>query len=607
MYVAAMARSKRVVQLAAARADVTLPVHPEPGNPPAPVPEKDIRSLGGLHRRMEAFTAAEDRPISSLVDKSVLISVGFLYKIAEKLRCDDCGETGAVASIEPNKLSPGIVFKCIDCSAMFCCAPGASVTAVDGKKYDYDGKKVCLVHDSLMNGGGYAGYCTTSIRLGVSGLAKSTYYNYVSFLTREMDVFHAQMKPKVRQGLDVVYSQLRVEEEGANQRQDDGILEVDVTYDGTWMTRGHKSHIGVSFVMDSETGAVLDFEVLSNFCQMCHVKQKALSSEEFADWKKEHTSCTKNFAGKSGAMETEAAVRMWSRSEALGFRYIRFIGDGDSSAFKAVSTLNNGKGPYDSCTVVKEECINHFAKRLSSRLKALKKSLRKPVVTKTGKMQMRSLLAGRGGLTDNDIQALQQHLQQNLWKQEPTDTLQDLQNRILSSFYHGSSTDTNPRHEHCPQGLDSWCFFQKAIALGRPPDSHSSHTLYLARLSADLRKEILKVYIDLTSQDLLKRCLKKKTQNSNESLHSKLWRKCLKVKHAGLRRVRHAALATTLEHNFGTRQGSLLTALGLLDEKSLHAMEKKDNTPSQPPRAKRRRIDPDEEAGPSTGYDPGYF
>ena len=144
--------------------------------------------------------------------------------------------------------------------------------------------------------------------------------------------------------------------------------------------------------------------------------------------------------------------------------------------------------------------------------------------------------------------------------------------KIASShfFYHGSSTDTNPHHDYCPQGLDSWCFYDKAIALGRPPDSHSSHRLYLARYSVELRKEILKVYVDLTFQDLLKRCLKK-IQNINESLHSKFWRKCLKMKHVVLLRVRHSALAMTLEHSFGTRQGSLLTDLGLLHEKSLHA------------------------------------
>ena len=67
------------------------------------------------------------------------------------------------------------------------------------------------------------------------------------------------------------------------------------------------------------------------------------------------------------------------------------------------------------------------------------------------------------------------------------------------------------------------------------------------------------------------------------------------------------ALATNLDQNFGTRQNSLLTALGLLNGKSLHAKEKKDRTPLVPPSAKRPRIDPDEEAGPSNGYAPRNF
>lgn len=598
-------RKKTDRKLVAARAVKRAACQPQP---PAPVEaEEHIQPVVGLQRRIEAFTSADNSAISSVVKKSVLLSVDILEKIAKIVQCVDCGETGAVAIADPRKLSPTVEFKCSACSAVFFSEPGASATSVDGKHLDFDGKKICLVHDSLMNGGGYAGYCDTSIRLGVSGLAKCNYYKYVSFLLKEMDAYHAQMRPKVLQGLKDVYSKLRAGEEGDEQRQEDGILDVDVTYDGTWMTRGHRSHIGVGFVMDSETGAVLDFEVMSNFCQKYFVKEKTLTPEEFAAWKEGHVFCTKNFDGKSGMMETEAAVRMWSRSEALGFRYVSFIGDGDSSAFRAVSALNDGAGPYDSCTVVKEECINHFAKRLSTRLLGLKKSLRVPIVTKTGKTQMRSVLAGRHGLTDNNILALQSHLQQNIWKQQPTDTLSDLRNRILSSYYHGTSTDEDPRHEHCPEGPDSWCFYQKASALGEQPDSHSAHRLYLAGLSVELRREILKVYLDLTSQDLLKRCLKKKTQNSNESLHSKLWRKCLKVKHAGLHRVKYAAHATTLDHNFGSRQGSLITALGLLNEDALHAKEKKDRTPLRPPRQKRRRVDATDEPGPSTGYAPGQF
>ena len=62
-----------------------------------------------------------------------------------------------------------------------------------------------------------------------------------------------------------------------------------------------------------------------------------------------------NFDDKSGAMETEDDVRVWNRSETLGFRYMSFIGEEDSSALTADSTLNNGEGPYDSCTCGLEE------------------------------------------------------------------------------------------------------------------------------------------------------------------------------------------------------------------------------------------------------------
>ena len=140
---------------------------------------------------------------------------------------------------------------------------------------------------------------------------------------------------------------------------------------------------------------------------------------------------------------------MWSRSEALEFRS---IGDGDSSAFRAVSELNNGAGDYDSCTLVKEECVNHFVKRLSTRILELKKSLRVRVVPKTGKTQMHSVLAGSHEHTDNNILALQYYLQQNIWKQKPTDTLSDLRNCILSSYYHGTSIDDDLRYDHGPEG-----------------------------------------------------------------------------------------------------------------------------------------------------------
>lgn len=44
----------------------------------------------------------------------------------------------------------------------------------------------------------------------------------------------------------------------------EGVLDVDEAFDGTWMTHGHKSHVGAGVVMEILTGFRLDSEVLTN-------------------------------------------------------------------------------------------------------------------------------------------------------------------------------------------------------------------------------------------------------------------------------------------------------------------------------------------------------
>ncbi|GFT36196.1 uncharacterized protein TNCV_4778301 [Trichonephila clavipes] len=41
------------------------------------------------------------------------------------------------------------------------------------------------------------------------------------------------------------------------------ITDIDVTFDGTWLTRGHSSQIGVGCVIDLLTGFVMYFEIMS--------------------------------------------------------------------------------------------------------------------------------------------------------------------------------------------------------------------------------------------------------------------------------------------------------------------------------------------------------
>lgn len=106
--------------------------------------------------------------------------------------------------------------------------------------------------------------------------------------------------------------------------ENQGPLDIMVSFDGTWHKRGFTSNYGVGVVIDVMTGLVLDYEVLSKYCQACCMKDvERMTDFEKDQWQREH-GCSQNFSGSSKAMEKEAAVRMWSRSiEKHNMRYTR--------------------------------------------------------------------------------------------------------------------------------------------------------------------------------------------------------------------------------------------------------------------------------------------
>ena len=95
-------------------------------------------------------------------------------------------------------------------------------------------------------------------------------------------------------------------------------LDVVVSYDGTWMTRGHKSHICVGFVIHVDTGFVLDHGVLSNYCGTCANKKASLSAD-FSCLENDPHYCMQNYEGSASSMESQAAARLWSRSQERGY------------------------------------------------------------------------------------------------------------------------------------------------------------------------------------------------------------------------------------------------------------------------------------------------
>ena len=319
---------------------------------------------------------------------------------------------------------------------------------------------------------------------------------------------------------------------------EDDTIDLAVSYDGSWMTRGHRSQYGIGCVIELLTGLVLDLQVMSLYCQRCayaSTRYGGMDTNNFKRWFRTHEpECNCNYKGASGGMEVKAAELLWTRSMNRNFRYTQMLSDGDSKTFNHLTSLR----VYGDVVLQKEECINHVAKRLGTALRKLAASGKKAGITLGGR--------GHGKLTQATITKLTAYYGKAVRGHR---TYPPMCDAVWATFDHAVSTDENPQHGRCPVGADSWCFYQKALATGQDPGPH--HISVGTPLSAEVAAHVKEVYVRLTHKDLLDRCRMGKTQNANESLHSKVWLKCPKTSFVGLERVVSATCSSVSEFNAG--------------------------------------------------------
>lgn len=318
-----------------------------------------------------------------------------------------------------------------------------------------------------------------------------------------------------------------------------------VSYDGTWKTRGHSSHIGVGTVIELFSGYVLDYVVLSNFCLGCEVGPKP-SSEGYQEWKANHK-CQKNTNSKAGQMEVEAALILFQRSlERHGLRYTTMLSDGDSRTFCAIQDAK----VYGYIDVQKEDCINHVQKRMGTALRNL---------VQKQKCDGKRGLGGKGRLTGELITRLSTYYGRALKSHEGD--VGEMQKAVMATYRHVTSTDECSDHSLCPAGESSWCRHNAAKAKGEPDPKHAYN------LPKDVAEALLPVYTRLSERALLQRCERGKTQNSNESLHSVIWSLAPKEHHASLFAVEAAVAEAVLRFN----TGNLNSATAILGEMDMNA------------------------------------
>ena len=178
----------------------------------------------------------------------------------------------------------------------------------------------------------------------------------------------------------------------------------------------------------------------------------------------------------------------------------------------------------------KLECINHVDKRMGTALR---------------KKAKEEKLGGRGygALTANKCNILQSYYRNAIVKN--LENPENMRKAIWASFLHCMSTDDKPQHQNCPQGQDSWCFYNKAKALGVTPPPHKQNVgIALVYHVAEAIKPISE---RMSQTSLLDKITHGKTQNAIECVNGQIWAGCPKTVHVGVDRV-NAVVSTAVSH-----------------------------------------------------------
>lgn len=295
-----------------------------------------------------------------------------------------------------------------------------------------------------------------------------------------------------------------------NKIPSDDIGDCDVSIDGTYQKRGHSSLNGVVSAISKDTKKVIDLHIMSKFCRPCAIWEKKKDTPEYESWKNEHE-CNINHTGSSGAMEAAGALEIFNSSVAkFSLRYAHFIGDGDSSSFRTVALSK----PYgDDFIPEKWECLGHVQKRLGTRLRNFRKEQRHKVLTDGKK------IAGKGRLTDKVINTLQNYFGMAI---RSSKELYQMKKAIGAVLWHCTDLPETQRHMFCPQSADSWCKWQKNKLNG------TSNVKSKVNLPVAIKNIIEPIFRDLSSDELLSKCLHSCTQNPNEAFNQIIWTKCPK-------------------------------------------------------------------------------
>ena len=139
-------------------------------------------------------------------------------------------------------------------------------------------------------------------------------------------------------------------------------------------------------------------------------------------------------------------------------------------------------------------------------------------------------------------------------RQSKGKTINALKKAVAAVLFHSSeASNLDTRHQMYPRSNESWRKFQAdkinntGLCKNKP------------RLPSVVKDAIKPVFMDLSDDNLLKKCLHGQTQNNNESMNGAIWKRCPKNVFVGRSTVEMGVSSAGISLNDG--QSSILKVM----------------------------------------------
>lgn len=243
--------------------------------------------------RPTTTTVTTDDPTTA---ENIIVNLNSLNKFINQFKCLLCNKSRTMYSeiCYTQGLANQIDVRCTSCAESVC-KWWTSETSGTGRSQFYTINRD-TVFASLSTGMGAEKSKSIFEKLNLSAMHHQTFQTHAEAIYNLND----EVRQVIFQKSAEIVRKEHLALAGADQNCSEP-LNISVSYDGSWLTRGHTSLIGLGCVIDCLTGLVIDGHVMNSYCQVCRRIAQIPQDDERKRKEDHHAgsgSCSANFHGK---------------------------------------------------------------------------------------------------------------------------------------------------------------------------------------------------------------------------------------------------------------------------------------------------------------------